>query len=118
MDARAGIQEPWVLRGGVVDDKIDDYIDTTTMGFVNEVFEVVNCAVVGMDGIVVGHIILVVAGRRANGHEPDSSDTKPLQVIQFGSHSVDVANAIAVGVGKGLHKNLVEDCLGVGQFCL
>jgi len=116
--ACAGIQEPWVLRRGVVDDKINDHLYATSVGLVDEVFKVVERAVIGMDRIVVGYIIFMVARRTANGHEPDGSDAKLLQVVQFCSHPIDVANAIAIGVGKGVNKNLVEDCLGVGQFCL
>ena len=72
--------------------------------------EVVESAVLGVDGAVVGDVVAVVAeGRRVHRQEPDAVDTEGLQVIEAGHEAGKVPHAVPVRVGVGLDVQLVED---------
>ncbi len=54
------------------------------VGFVQERLEVLQGAVVGMDGVVVGNVIAIVAqGRGIERQEPDAVNAQFLDVIQL-----------------------------------
>ena len=59
---------------------------------------------------VVGHVIAGVSKRRRKaGVEPNRVDPKPLEVAQVFQDTREIAHAVAVGVGKRLRIDLVED---------
>src|SRR5207244_6620649 len=72
--AAAGALEPRVLVGGVVDDQFGDDAEVALVGLVEEGLEVVEGAVAGVDGGVVGDVVTGVGGGGGVGRRaPDGS---------------------------------------------
>ena len=106
----AGGLKPGMLVGGVVDDELDDDLHVAAMGFGEEVLEVVEGAVAGVDVDVVGDVVAVVAeGRGEEGEEPEAGDAEILEVVEAGDEAGEVADAVAVGVLEGADVQLVDD---------
>ena len=106
----AGLLEPGVLVGGVVDHELGDHLEAPRVGAREKGAEVGERAELGVDGAVVGDVVPVVAeGRRVHGQQPDAVDAEVLQVVQPGHEAREVPHAVPVGVGVGLDVQLVED---------
>ncbi|MCY1458710.1 hypothetical protein D9M71_761150 [compost metagenome] len=60
----AGLLEPDVLVGGVVDDQLGDHTQAALVGFLDEAFGVSHGAIVGMHGLVFGDVVAVVTSWR------------------------------------------------------
>ena len=99
-----------MLVGGVVDDQLDHHLHVAGVGCVEELLEVVDGAVGGVDVDVVGDVVAVVAqGRGEEGQEPEAGDAEVLQVVELGDQALEVADAVGVGVGEGADVKLVDD---------
>jgi trehalose synthase len=108
--SEAGALKPRVLIGGVVDDELNHDLDVAGMGLVEELLEVVEGAVLGVDRGVVGDVVAVVAeGRRKEREKPEAGDAEFLEVVELGDEALEVADAVGVGVGKGADVDLVDD---------
>ena len=108
--AAAGALEPVVLVGSVVDDEFGDDAQAAALGFVDEALEVLHRAEVRVDAAVIGDVIAVVAARRrVERHQPQRGDAELLQIVQLLGEADEVADAIIVAVGEGLHMELVDD---------
>jgi len=55
--------KPGVLIRGMIDDQIGNQAYSALMCLVEQLFEVIECAVIRMDGVVVGDILTVVLQR-------------------------------------------------------
>jgi hypothetical protein len=75
--------------------------------FVYEFFEVIECAVVGVDGIIVDYVILVISRRWMYGHKPYSVEAHLFDVIKLGGYSVEIADAVVVGVIEAVYEYLI-----------
>ena len=62
-----------------------------------------------MHRLVIRYIVLVVSGRRHDGHKPDRIGTQFLDVIQFLGHAIEIPNAIPIRIAEGLHKDFIGD---------
>ena len=82
-------------------------MDIPLLTFCQKRLEVLHGAVAGVDGIVVRYIIFMVRGTGMNGHQPDAVDAQRLQIVQFGGDSVEVADAVAVGITEGVDENFI-----------
>ena len=81
--ARRARLEPGVLIGGVVDDQLDHDLHVALVGGVEELLEIVQGAVGGIDVDVVGDVVAVVAqGRGKERQEPEAGDAEVLQVVE------------------------------------
>ena len=88
--------KPGMLIGGVVQHHFDDHANAALMGSLEKGFEIVERAVAGMDGGVVGDVVAVVAQRRREKrHEPDGIDPQLLQIVELLREAPEIANAIA-----------------------
>ena len=89
--------EPGMLIGGVVDDELDHDLHAALVGGVEELLEVVEGAVAGIDVDVVGDVVAVVAqGRGEEGKQPEAGDAEVLEVVEFGEEAGEVADAVGV----------------------
>ena len=80
------------------------------MGGVDQLLDVLDGAVVGMDVGEVGDVVAAVAQRRAvERQQPDAVDPEPLQVVELLGQPAEVARAVAVGVEEAADVDLVED---------
>src|SRR5665213_2646509 len=99
-----------MLIGGVVGDQFDHDLQTAVVGGVQDGLKILQRAVAGMHGHVVGNVVAVVAQWRGKKwKQPDACDAKLLQIIQLLQQSLEISDAIVVGVLKRLHMELVND---------
>ncbi len=104
--------EPAVLVRGVVEHQVEDYADAAPVGFIQQALKVLHGAKAGIDGVVVGHIVAKVGVRCGeDGRKPDGVHAQVLQVIQLPADSVQIADAVAIGVGKRARVDLVDDAV-------
>ncbi len=99
-----------MLVGRVVDDQLGDDLQAPPVRFLDELAEVLERAVVGMDVGVIGDVVAVVAQwRRIEGQQPDGVDAQLLDVVELLRQAGEIADAIAVGVLERLDVHLVDD---------
>jgi len=97
----------WVA--GVVDDQVHDHADAALMRLVDESRDVVDVAVVGQDGAVVGDVVSAVTQRALLEREqPDAVDSEPLEVLELADQSGEVADAVVVAVVERPDGEFVE----------
>ncbi len=117
-----GILKPRVLAAGVVHDQIQDHLHAPGMGFLHQLPEIFQSADLGVDGVVIHHIILVVGWGRVNGRKPDSRHTQIrcgfripiIEVIQALDNALQIPKSIAIAIGKAAHKDLVKHAVLAG----
>src|SRR5260370_13121544 len=107
---RFGIEEPFVLVGGVVDDEIENDFYVALFAFGDETIEIRERAVHGIDIFVVGDVVAEIdlRGREAR-RNPDGVDAEVFEVIEFRGDALEVADAVVVAVGEAARIDLVED---------
>src|ERR1700743_796933 len=72
---RSRVEKPRMFVGGMVDDEVDDHADAALLAAVRELNEVAESSVAGIDVVIVGDVVTVVAKwRRLKGHQPDGGD--------------------------------------------
>src|SRR5690606_39168123 len=75
--------KPRMLIRGVIDDELRDDFQPASMRFGDEVPEIVQRSVVGMDVAVVGDVVAVIAHRRGvERQQPNRIDAELLNVIE------------------------------------
>lgn len=79
------------------------------MSLGDEVFEVGERAVVGIDGHVVDDVVAVLRIAGVDGQQPDARHAQVVEIIEFGRDAVQVADAVAVAVGERTDIDFVED---------
>ena len=98
-----------MVAGGVVHHQVGDHADPPRVRGVDQVVDVLDRPVVGMDVGEVGDVVAAVAQRRAvEGQQPDAVDAQPLQVVELLGQAAEVARAVAVGVIEAADVDLVE----------
>ena len=103
-----------MLVGGVVQHQFNDDANVALMSCIKEGFEIVECPVAGMDGIVVGDVVAVVAQRRwEERHEPERVNAELLQVVEPLRQANEVADAVSIAVLKRSNVHLVYDGVSV-----
>ena len=93
----------------MVDDKVNDDVDVAFVRFIQEILEIIHCAIFGVDGIIVEHVVAVIGGGGVDGHQPDGVDAQILKIVQFLGDAIKVTDAVGVSVVKGTDKYLIED---------
>jgi len=104
------LEEPAMLIGGVVEDQVQDDADVAGVCLVEEGGEVCQRAVLGRDVRVVGNVVAAVQERGwIMRRQPDRIDAETGQVIEPGSHSREVTDAVPVAVREAARIDLIED---------
>ena len=94
---------------GVIDDEVDDDADAALPAAMGELDEIAERAVARVDAVIVGNIVAVVlAGRGLERHQPDRGDAKAMQIIQPAQQSLEITNAIAIGIHIGADRQAIE----------
>src|SRR5690349_7896389 len=107
---RARIDEPLVLIGGVVQNEIHDYADLVRPRLMLERFKVLKRAVDRIDSLIVRDVVTEIdLWRRIARGKPDRIDAKVLQIAETPGDAGEIADAIAVAVGKAARVDFVED---------
>ncbi|OGP14900.1 MAG: hypothetical protein A2053_06325 [Deltaproteobacteria bacterium GWA2_50_8] len=107
--ALARLLKPQMLIGGVVEHQVKDHPDTALMRLCNQTVKISQGAKFGIDIRVVTDIVSEVNVRRGVKRRiPDGFDAQFSQVVQVLDHSSQVANTVAIAVGKGSRVNLID----------
>ena len=94
----------------MVHDEVGDHADPALVGGLDEVADVVDGPVVGLDLEEVRDVVAAVAQRRLEERQqPDAVHAQPLQVVELLGQPAEVAGAVAVGVEERPRVDLVED---------
>jgi hypothetical protein len=101
--------------GGVVQHQIDDHPDTAPVRRFDQTLEIVVCAIVFFDGVVVDDIVAVVTGCFCHRHQPDAGRAQIIasgwiavvDVVEFLDQPIDVADAVAVAVVERANEDFV-----------
>ena len=106
----ARLLEPRMIRRGVVHHEVRDHADPALVRLLDELAEVLDRSVVGMDREEVGDVVAAVAQRRrVHRQQPDAVDAEPLQVVELVDEPAEVAGAVVVAVEEAADVDLVED---------
>ena len=103
----ACLGKPRMSVTAVVYHQIDNNANTALVCFVNQVFKVLKRAVIGIDRVIVGHVIFVIGGRGMNGHQPNTVKAHLFDVIELGGYTVEISNTVVVGIIKAVNENFV-----------
>jgi hypothetical protein len=99
-----------VLIRGVVHHEIGDDAQSPRVRGVEELLEVLDRTVRGMDRVEVRDVVPVVPERRrVHRQDPQAVDAELLDVVEALGQSREVADPVAVAVLVGLDVDLVED---------
>ena len=99
-----------MLVGGVIQHHLGDDAHAAAMRLLQKVLKIAQRAVGGMDVVVVGDIVAVVApGERKEGQQPDGGDAQVLQVIQFLGEAAEIAHAVVVAVVERADVDFIDD---------
>ena len=104
------IDEPLVLRTAVVRHDVEHDANAVLTASGHQTVEVGQRAVRWLDVHVVGDVVAVIHLRRreARAH-PDRVDTECLQIRQVVDDALQVALAVAIGIGERAHVHLIHD---------
>src|SRR6185437_12426501 len=96
------VAKPGMRIRGVVDDEIDDDTDAALPATMGEFDEIPERAVAWIDTVIIRDVVtIVLAGRRLERHQPERGNAKPLQIVQPPHQTLEIADAVAVGVHIG-----------------
>ncbi len=106
----ARLLEPRMVGRRVVHDQVGDHADAALVRLLDELAEVVDRPVVGMDREEVGDVVAAVAQRRVvHRQQPDAVDADPLEIVELVDQPAEVAGAVVVAVEEAADVDLVED---------
>ena len=106
-----------MLIRGVIDDEIDNDADAALSAAMSEFDEIAERAVARIDAVIVGNVVAVVsAGRRLKRHQPDRGDAEPVQIVQPPQQSLEIADAVTVGVHIGADGQAIENAALVPEI--
>ncbi|CAH0322719.1 hypothetical protein SRABI128_04971 [Microbacterium sp. Bi128] len=105
-----GFHEPRVLVRGVVDHQVHHQLHAARVQPVGQFPELLEGTEQRVHVPVVADVIAVVVLRGGvDRGEPDDVDPQPLAVVQHADDAAEVADAVAVGVGKAARIDLIDD---------
>ena len=97
-----------MLIGSMVDNKIQNDLDTMLMSFLDQLIHVLVTSETCVDLPVITDIVtVVVLWGVKNRAEPDHIDPKVLKVGEFFNNALEIAEAVSVGVLKASWINLI-----------
>ena len=102
--------KPRMLIRGVVNHQFSDHFQAPAVRTAEKHLEILQCSVAGMDPRVVGDVVAVVAHRRRiEGQQPKRGDAEVLQVVKFLRQTAKIPHAVAAGIAKRAHVQLIDD---------
>ena len=106
---RERLLEPWVPIGRVVGHDVDEDAQAQRMGIRQQAVRVIECPEHRIDASVIGNVIAPIRHRRhVPGRDPERLDAEVAQVGEMLSDSGDVADPVAITVGKAANVDLVD----------
>src|SRR5260370_896862 len=72
--------------------------------------EILQCSIAGMDCVVIGNVVAIVAQRRGEEwHEPYRADPQFLEVVELRFKPLKITDAITVAVVESADVDLIDD---------
>ena len=100
--------EPFALQRGVTRDQIHHDLQPALVRFLGQTDKIVVGAVARRDGVEIRHVVAGITERTdENGVEPHDGVAHIGDVIELGDDAVQIADAVAVGITKGLGIDVV-----------
>src|SRR5262245_46849503 len=94
----------------VVDDKINDHLQATLFRLLSEIDEVAGRSILRIHAIVVGDVVsIVMIWTGLKGLQPDTRCAEARDVIEFPRETLEVTNAVTIGVHVGSNVDTVND---------
>src|SRR6266540_662214 len=101
--------EPWMLVRCVIDHEVDEHTYAALLRAVGEFDKIADCAVARIDAVIIGHVVAVIAmGRDLERHQPDGRDAETMQIIETAHQTLEVADAVAVGIHVGSNRQAID----------
>src|SRR5215472_7885437 len=105
----ARLLEPRVLVRRVVDDEVDEHTYAALLRSMGKFDKIADRAVTRIDAVIIGHVVTVVAmGRDLERHQPDGRDAETMQVVETAHQTLEVADAVAVGIHVGSNRQAID----------
>src|SRR3954471_12156762 len=99
-----------MLIRGVVQHHFDDDSNTALVSGVKNLAKILQCSIAGMDRVVVGDVIAIIAKRRwKKWHEPYGADPQFLEVIELLFKPEKIPKTIAIAVLECADMDLIND---------
>jgi hypothetical protein len=100
----------------VIHDKIDQDTKASLSTSLGELDKVSQRAVAGIDSVIIGNVVAIVATRRGLEREqPDGRCPQALQVIEAAEEASKIADPVSVRVEVGSDGQAIEDCIFVPE---
>ena len=102
--------EPGMLVGSMIQHHFRQNPDAAVVGLLQEILEIPQRSVGGMDVVVVGDVVAIVApGRGKERQQPDRCDAQILKVIELLGKAAKVAHPVLVAVEEGTNVDFIDD---------
>jgi hypothetical protein len=106
----AGHLKPRVLIRSVIQYQFDDDPDSSAVGRMQKLAEMLQCSVAGMDCAVICDIVAIVAQRRGEErHEPYRANPQFLEVIELLFKALKITDSVPVAVVERADVHLIDD---------
>jgi hypothetical protein len=100
----------------VIHDKIDQDTKASLSTSLGELNKVSQRAVAGIDSVIIGNVVAIVATRRGlERKQPDCRYPQALQVIEAKEEASKIADPISVRVEVGSDGQAIDDCIFVPE---
>ena len=94
----------------MVGHQVDNHADAAAMRLREQAIEGGEIAELRMDSAVVADVVApVVERRRVDRVQPDRIDAERAQIVEMRGDAVEIADAVAVRIGKRARIDLIED---------
>ena len=106
-----------MLVGGVIEDQLGDHSQAAAVRLREELLEVGQGPVGGVDAGVVGGVIAVIEQRRGiEGEQPERGHAEVVEVVELVDETAEIADAVGVAVAEGANVEFVEDGVAVPRL--
>ncbi len=106
----AGFLKPGMFNGGITGDEVKQHLQPPLVRFLKKAPGVFIGAVPGGNLVIIGDIIPgIVEWRGKERVEPDAVHAEAFYIIQFLDNALQIADAVPIGIVKGLRIDLVKN---------
>ena len=101
----------------MIDDKVDDHTNPAFVAGFHQILKILQCAIIRVHRLVIGHIIAMIRGRRKDRHQPNPADPKVsvgvgitiIEIVELFNDSAEVTNAIPIAILKRADKDFIKN---------
>ncbi len=91
---------------------VDEHPYAALLRAVSEFDKIADRAVARINAVIIGHVVAVIAmGRDLERHQPDGRDAETMQVVETAHQTLEVADAVGVGIHVGSNRQAIDHCI-------